>query len=100
MHFGDIIYLISQSPTFDGDGYPTTSAETSREVFANVKSVTRGEFYASLKSGINMTIAFNVRSVDYQNEKIIEHDSKRYKVIRTYIKDGEIMELNCSDLAV
>lgn len=99
MLYRDVVNLISTTEVEDSDGY-LTSTETSTEVFANVKSVSRSEFYASYQVGINMTISFEIRACDYNNQKIIEYDGKRYSVQRTFTKNGEILELNCSDLAV
>lgn len=97
--FKDIASLISVTQTADSDGYKTTT-ETTVEVFVDVKSAVRSEFYAALKADVTISKVFEMRMCDYDDQKLIEHESKRYNIIRTYSADGEIIELNCSDLAV
>lgn len=99
MLFKDVAKLITITRTRDSDGYPVDQ-EATTEVYVNVKSVKRSEFYASLQAGINTTKAFVMRSCDYDGQTIIEYEGKRYSVVRTYSEDGELIELNCSDLAV
>lgn len=60
-------------------------AKTWKEVFAEVRSVSRSEFYSAAMSGIRPTIVFALADYyDYDDEKIIRYDGKTYDVIRTY----------------
>lgn len=67
---------------------------TSREVWANKKSVTRAEFYASNQVGINITAVFEVNCEDYQNETEVNGE---YTVVRAYQKGMGKVELMCKD---
>lgn len=96
MLFRDVANLIAVASAEDSDGYDTTT-ETRTEVFVDVKSVTREEFYRSMQAGKELVIAFYIRACDYDGQSRIEHGGKQYKIVRTYTKDGEIMELNCSE---
>lgn len=99
MRFNDIANLISQnSGGVNENGHQLPPIETLTEVFVNAKSVKRAEFYQSANIGIDMTIAFDIRAADYENQPIIEFSGRRYLIKRTYTKDGEILELNCTDL--
>lgn len=98
----DIATLIVVIDGKDADGFPT-KIETRCDVFVTRKSVSRSEFYQSMQAGVNATAVFEMRLCDYEeagNPQIIEHNGKRYKVIRTYSKDNEFIELTCSDLEV
>ena len=95
MLFRDVARLVAVTPTEDKDGYETT-AEAYTEVFVDVKSVKREEFYRSMHAGRELVIAFDIRACDYGGQTRIEYDGKQYKIERSYTKDGEIMELNCS----
>lgn len=97
MYFRDVIALVDVCSTPDADGYKTPQ-ETKTEVFADLQSVRRAEFYDSLRAGVKMAEAFVVRAFDYSGQAYVEHDGKRYKVERTYTKDGEFVELNCSEV--
>jgi SPP1 family predicted phage head-tail adaptor len=95
----DIVTLRTETIGQDADGYPTTTYEDT-EVWANKKSVTRSEFYASNANGIDLKYVFEIRSEDYNDQKYIIHDTKHYEVIRAYQKGEGTVELACSDKAV
>ena len=67
-------------------------------VFANKKSIRASEFYKTFATGLKPELMFEVRSVDYDGQPTLVHDSKEYVVIRTYSKNGEITELVCSGM--
>ena len=96
MLYRDVAQLISVTATEDSEGYDVVS-EARTEVFVDVKSVRREEFYRSRQAGIDLTIAFDVRACDYDGQPRIEYNGKQYRIRRTYTRDGEMLELNCSD---
>lgn len=97
MMFKDTINLISTTTTKDADGFPVT-VESSRMVYADKKSIRQSEFYQAAAQNIKLELMFDMRSVDYNGETLLDYDERRYKIIRTYDKDGEITELICSRL--
>lgn len=96
VRFRDEITLIEVGRTQGENGYPV-EMERRREVFADVQSVKRGEFYKSLQAGLELSAAFLLRACDYGGQVRVDYDGKRYKVERAYTKDGELVELNCSE---
>jgi len=96
MLWRDAAYLIEITAEPDADGYVTETETGRRSVYVDVQSVKRSEFYAAKQSGANIIQTFLVRSVDYSDEKRIEHKGTAYRVERAYTKGGEITELNCS----
>jgi hypothetical protein len=104
--FKEIINLISVTKGKDSDGFPI-DIEHSHKAFADKKSVTRSEFYSSLQAGVNATAVFDVWQVDFDESAYdgaeatrLEHNGKKYKILRTYSKDGEMLEITCTDLGV
>jgi len=95
--FDEVIYLIKQSEeTQNEEGFPIPSQETSRDVFATKKGIRGNEFYIAAQSGYTLETMFEVHSLDYEGETVIEYESKRYRVVRTYErKQDEITELIC-----
>jgi SPP1 family predicted phage head-tail adaptor len=85
MFFSDKITLraVSESQNENGYAVPTT---TDTIVWANVKSVTRSEFYAANANGINAVIAFEINAEDWGNQTQIIYDSKTYYIIRAFQK--------------
>lgn len=95
MLYRDTARLISTVAIEDAEGYETVR-ESAEEVFVDVRSVRREEFYRSMQAGVELTIAFDVRCCDYAGQKRLEYDGRQYRVVRTFSQDGEIVELNCA----
>lgn len=88
-----VIKLISQTRTQGQDGV-WTATTTSKEVFAQVNSVTRQEFYEAGRNGLNPEYQFTVFHGDYDDEEILEYEGKRYGIYRTYhIPGTDYLEL-------
>lgn len=97
MYYEDTISLVAESTTQDADGYEQTT-ETRTEIYANVKSATRSEFYSALQSGITAAAVFEVFKHDYDGQRLIDYDGQRYKVERAYSTSLDKMELTCSEV--
>lgn len=63
-------------------------------IFANKKPVRQSEFYLAGANGMRPEMTFEIRSWDYAGQKVLSHEDKRYRIIRTFDK-GEIIELIC-----
>ena len=96
MLFSDKIKLRTVVDGVDSGGYPTQTT-TDTEVWANVKSATRAEFYAANANGIDVTQMFEVHTEDWSNQTQVVYDSKAYDVVRAYQNGLGVVELTCSD---
>lgn len=83
----------------DDDGYSTKSDNKQRTVYANKRSVTRSEFYSANQSRRKADIILEIHAFEYEGEKYVEYNKKRYEVIRTYTVSPELLELTCSDIS-
>lgn len=72
--------------------------ETSKSVFADVKSPTRSEFYQSYKAGLKASVVFKVYTDELGDAEFVEYRNKRYKIIRTYMTDVNYTEITCSEV--
>ena len=89
----EVISLVSETP--EAHGVFATISETSRDVFAEIRSVGYNEFYAAKSAGIEPSIVFVLQDyMEYNGEKVVLYDSKRYRVVRTYT-NGQTIELTC-----
>jgi SPP1 family predicted phage head-tail adaptor len=79
-------------------GEPITE-ELNRNVYAVLQGVKRNEFYQAQALGLKPEIVFSVHDFEYHGEKIVEHEGKRWNVIRSYPARGERLELICNGLA-
>lgn len=59
-----------------------------RDVFCQVNSVTRSEFYAAGRSGLNPEFQFTVFQGDYNGEAVCRYAGNDYAIYRTYIVPG------------
>ncbi|MCD8200371.1 MAG: phage head closure protein [Coriobacteriaceae bacterium] len=98
MMYGDVITLIAETTSQNENGY-IVSEETKTEVYADIRSVGRTEFYDAMRSGITVSIIFRIRPYDYSDERLVEYGGKRYHVERTYQTDPDHLEMTCSEVA-
>ena len=87
-----VIRLITQTLTTDELGFPTAS-ETSYETFAQVRSVTQSEFFNAGKNGITPDYSFVINGAEYQGQRLLEYEGKRYGIYRTYQPNNDTVEL-------
>ena len=78
-----VINLISKTRTVDSYGRQAAT-ETSREVFAQIESVSRAEFFAAGQNGLTPAYRFIVFTGEYQGERECEYNGVRYSIYRTY----------------
>lgn len=95
--------LISTDITYDDIGNPV---ETPKEIdiFCDMKSIGRTEFYNAAANGLKPSYIFVVHPYEYNGETYVEfsEDEKpkqRYKVMKTYKKNMEELELTCEKVA-
>ena len=67
--------------------------EKSREVFCTVSSVQQSEFFAAGRNGLRPQMRLKVFAEDYRQEELVEVDSVRYRIYRTYLGDNDQLEL-------
>ena len=90
----EILTLIHQTHGVDALGDPTT-VETTRDVFAAVRSIGQKEFYQAQAAGFQPELRFVLADyLDYNDEPLVEYNGQRYRVLRTY-RTGQELELVC-----
>lgn len=61
------------------------------EVFADVRSVSRSEFYNAAMANIRPTLVFALADYyDYDDERLIRYNGRTYNVIRTYVRPEQL----------
>lgn len=81
----------------DANGY-TIDRDVKNEVFCEVKSPGRSEFYAAMKADMKVSKIFIVSDIDYAGETELIYDGKRYKVEKEYPAGMDKIELTCSQM--
>jgi len=92
--WSDELTLIKDAYTFDDIGNQISS-HVKNTVFCDVKSISRSEFYNAATTGLKPSLVFIVHNCEYDNEEKVEYEGNVFKVIRTYIKNTEEIELTC-----
>lgn len=87
-----VIKLITQVMATDELGFPIAS-ETFYETFAKIRSITQTEFFSAGKNGITPNYSFVINDVEYQGQRVLEYDGKRYGIYRTYQPNNDTIEL-------
>lgn len=89
------IKLLDMTVIKSGKGFARYNKDTGRTVLATISGVSRGEFYSASAAGMKPSATFGVHPADYQNEKFLIYEGKRYKVLRSYPKSLRETELIC-----
>lgn len=87
-----VIKLIAETKTKNEYGVFETQT-TSREVYAQVQSITRAEFFDAGRNGLNPEFEFTMFFGDYEGEKLVEYNGNTYAVYRTYQGRNDTIEL-------
>jgi SPP1 family predicted phage head-tail adaptor len=98
MLWKDTLKLLTITESTNSNGFPE-QAQTEKEVYCNVKSVKRSEFYQAQLNNIALAFVFEVSAHDYADEKNLIYNEKRYRITRTFQKNTEVLELVVSDSA-
>lgn len=72
----------------DAKGVWRTMAATEIEIFAQVGSVSRNEFFSAGRQGMRPEYVFSVFMGEYADQQICEYNGTRYAIYRTYHPEG------------
>ena len=67
--------------------------QTSRDVFCQVDSVTRSEFFEGGRNGLNPEYRMTLFFGDYEGEKLLIYNGNTFSVYRTYQGRNDTIEL-------
>lgn len=93
MRFDTVISLIAETYAADSIGQQVAT-QTTRTVYANEFTVGASEFYDAGANGMKADRAYQIRSCDYADEKLMSVGGVEYTIIRTS-RRGEWITLTC-----
>lgn len=93
MDRSNVITLISYTRQQDNNGVWRDDVRTATEVFCQVDSVTRAEFFAGGENGLRPEYRFTLFFGDYSGETEVEYNGVVYSIYRTYYGRGDTVEL-------
>lgn len=83
MPYQEIIYLVNKVVGTDNIGNDVVSSETTTKCYAKAQSIRTNEFYNAVEVGLNPSIEFVVKRLNYNGQNEIDWNNERYSVIRT-----------------
>lgn len=83
-----IVYLINHPQQRDENGVMRKLDPVAREVYAQVESVTRSEFFDGGRNGLKPEYRFTVFRAEWQGERECKYNDIAYSIYRTYHVPG------------
>lgn len=75
-------------------------SETEAEIYVEILSVTRSEWAAASRDGLNPAIVLRTQRINYSGERIAVLEGVRYGVYRTYaLPDSDLIEIYLEEKA-
>lgn len=87
-----IAYLVGVKVTVDDVG-DRVETETFTEIFCNELSIGQTEFYQAQANGLKAEIKLEINRFEYANETKVKYNDVIYKVLRTYSKGEDVLEI-------
>lgn len=92
MDRSEVITLLATTKTQNEYGV-WIETPTRRDVFCQVDSVTRAEFFEGGRNGLNPEFRMTMFAGDYNGERLLIYKDKSYSVYRTYQGRNDTLEL-------
>jgi SPP1 family predicted phage head-tail adaptor len=92
MDRSEVITLVNETQVKNDFGVYEPVSET-RDVFCQVRSITRSEFFDAGRNGLNPEFEFDVFFGDYEGERTVIYKGQQYAVYRTYQARTDVLEL-------
>lgn len=92
MDRSEVITLLGSVKTQNDFGV-WVETPTSRDVFCQVDSVTRAEFFDGGRNGLNPQFRMTLFVGDYDGETVLEYKGQTYGIYRTYFGRNDTVEL-------
>lgn len=92
MDRSEVITLLAATKTQNAYGVWVETL-TNRDVFCQVDSVSRAEFFDGGRNGLNPEFRMTMFAGDYQGERLLIYKDNTYSVYRTYQGRNDTIEL-------
>lgn len=90
-----VITLVKERKAFNANRQPIVETVSQNDVYAQMRSITRAEWFEAGRNGLKPDICFITNCFDYDGEEIVEFNGKRYGVYRTFFGRNDAVELYC-----
>lgn len=90
-----VIELLKEKTKYNASKQPVAQYIERKSVYAQMRSITRAEWFEAGRNGLKPDIEFVMSVLDYDGETLIDWNGSRYSVYRTYIGRNDSIELYC-----
>jgi len=87
-----VLTLIREIQEQDKNGV-WQSSQITKDVFCQVSSISRAEFYEAGRNGLNPEFVLTMFTGDYSGERICSLNGQMYSIYRTYLGRNDTIEL-------
>ena len=85
--------LIADELEQDAIGQYVRTGVVSREVYGQLGSITRDEFFSAGRNGFKPSLMVSMFAPDYEGEQTCTIDGVTYSIYRTYRRRNDLIEL-------
>lgn len=89
-----IAYLLGKTITMN-QLKQEVEVDTRTEILAQKESISQSEFYKGGEAGLKPDFRLITAIIDYNGEREVELDGKKYGIYRTYERNQDYIELYC-----
>lgn len=96
--YNEVIYFSDYKEGTEKDEYgdPVNKEIRTQEIFAEQRSISQTEFYQAQTAGSKPEIKFVIPDyLEYAGQQYLIHADMRYKILRTYRKASNELEITC-----
>lgn len=90
-----LITLLNEKTSYNANLQPVTEFTSRKEVYAQMRSISRAEWFEAGRNGLKPDICFVTNCFDYSGETMLEYNGIRYGIYRTYFGRNDSVELYC-----
>lgn len=93
MEVSAVCDLVTEIFTKDNQGYESKTEETKQVFCIWTDGVSQNEFYLSHKEGFEASASVDIFVGDYNREKIVDFNNRRFNVIRVFQRKPDYVTL-------
>lgn len=87
------ITLVSRSPSGRDPRGQVIYTETTATILCEVVPLSRDEYFRGAQIGLNAEFEFRINPCEYNGEKIVEFEGRRFSIYRTYQSAPDTLEI-------
>lgn len=92
------VTLLSRQKVGEDELLQPVFEEVATHLACRKRTTTRSEFYQAAQADLKPSLVLEIHSFEYDQQTHLEFEGQRYRVIRTFEKGQDLLELTCERL--